>query len=274
MGRRAILVPWLVLLAVAVAGGPAARAQGPHEAGLVIRFEESTITRCVEFEEDEITGYELLTRSGLQVMAQSTGLGSAICKIEDLGCPASNCFCRCQGSACAYWAYMRLTENGWLYSPLGASVSKVRQGQVDGWSWGAQELDADISFEQICAPSTPTAETRTASPSPTGTSVPVPATVTSPPTLTGTISSTPTPSQVAALTLAATLVPTQTPVGHGAALPADTPSSTTSTAPTMPLQVKTPADDGLGLSMPPGYVFLGLIAVGFVAALIIVLRKR
>lgn len=51
-----------------------AAGQAVHHAGLVIVFDEQrTETRCVEFTEEEITGAELLRRSGLAVVSSGFG---------------------------------------------------------------------------------------------------------------------------------------------------------------------------------------------------------
>ena len=76
----------IALLALAVAGpGPTImHAQQSNRVGLVVRFGDgSLITRCVEFTESEISGYDLLTRSGLDIVAAfDPGQGAAVCAIE------------------------------------------------------------------------------------------------------------------------------------------------------------------------------------------------
>jgi hypothetical protein len=117
---------------------PSVRAQAPNQVGLVVQFSDgSTVTRCVSFSEPEISGYEVLVRSGLSIVAAtSPGVGTAICKIEDEGCPAENCFCQCQGATCVYWSYWHLSGDAWSYSNVGASGYQVVHGQVEGWHLG------------------------------------------------------------------------------------------------------------------------------------------
>jgi hypothetical protein len=192
---------WMVYLALIVllvatgigADRQRACAQQINQVGLVVRHGNGQlITRCVEFSESDISGYEVLTRSGLEVVANfDWGMGAAICAIDGEGCPAGDCFCQCQGSPCIYWAYHHLADGQWVYSNLGASNYSVHHGDVEGWAWGEGDPDSGVQppvipFDQICVP--PATDT----PVPTATSVPptdtpVPPTTTSvPPTATAT----------------------------------------------------------------------------------------
>ena len=183
-------------------------AQEPNRAGLVIRFGDGRVeTHCVPFEGEQISGADLLARSGLKVVVDtSSGLGVSICQIEGQGCayPAEPCFCRCPGGSngCAYWNYFyrEAGETTWTYSPLGAALRKVRPGSVEAWVWGdGHTPPADnLTFEAICAPPTPT-PTATLEPSPTAPALPaVPPTPLPSPTGTWptptTLPSTPTPT--------------------------------------------------------------------------------
>jgi hypothetical protein len=129
----------------------------------VVTFSDgSTLSRCIEFSEDEINGVELLTRSGIPLVSWGTGAGAAICKIGDDGCNNPNdCFCECSGSDCQYWAYYALQDGQWQYASAGASLRKVHNGDVDGWAWGSGKAGQGampplLTFEEICPPVIPT----------------------------------------------------------------------------------------------------------------------
>ncbi|MBC7237429.1 MAG: hypothetical protein H5T69_16430, partial [Chloroflexi bacterium] len=128
----------LLLVLLAALGGAAelpALAQGPNRVALVVQHGDGTVvTRCVEFDEPSLTGYQILLRSGLEITASSGPLGTAICRIDGEGCDAGNCFCQMPGS---YWSYWNLADGAWQYSPLGASARQVHNGDVEGWAWGA-----------------------------------------------------------------------------------------------------------------------------------------
>ena len=115
-------------------------AQEPHQAGLVVQFGDGTVvTRCIGFSEDEISGEEILHRSGLTVLFDYTsGLGTRVCKIEADGCevPAEDCWCQCQGIPCRYWTYFYVVDGAWHYAGLGSSNRTVHDGDVEGWVWG------------------------------------------------------------------------------------------------------------------------------------------
>ncbi len=149
-----------VFICLTVLGNdPGVYAQSDNRVGLVVQFGDGhTLTRCVTFTEPEISGYEVLIRSGLNIVAaNSAGVGAAICQIEGEGCPAENCFCKCRGTACTYWSYWQLDGEAWSYSNLGASASTVHPGAVEGWHWGVESPPPVLSFDQICAPAaTPT----------------------------------------------------------------------------------------------------------------------
>jgi hypothetical protein len=112
-----------------------------------VRHGDGRITYAyVAFEEDEISGIELLRRSGIeQVTIPFGGLGEGVCSLEGEGCPASECRRRvCQGSGRddPYWRYFRQqTPGDWQPLILGASATEVRDGDVDGWSWTADAPD-------------------------------------------------------------------------------------------------------------------------------------
>lgn len=199
-----------------------ATAQQEQRAGVVIQHGDGRIvTSCVAFAETQISGLELLRRSGLDMSTDQSGMGDAVCRIDNEGCtaPVESCFCQCQGSPCIYWSYWRSAGVSWTYSPNGAANSVVKPGDVDGWVWGIGAVDGAVppqivSFEQICTPP--------------ATQTPIPtATATSEPT------ATPAPTPTAAPTDApsATPLPTSTPLPTLPPLPTATPSATATSLP-------------------------------------------
>ncbi|MFM8593633.1 MAG: hypothetical protein ACKOCK_04495 [Chloroflexota bacterium] len=149
MKRIALLtLPILLLILSAIGSASADPDRGSH-AGLVIRRADGALTYAwVAFPEPEITAIELLKRSGVPLLtADFGGLGEAVCQLEGEGC--SFAVCRrnvCQvGAEAPYWRYFRQGEDGqWTPRILGASTSKVRDGDVDGWSWTAGEANLPL----------------------------------------------------------------------------------------------------------------------------------
>jgi hypothetical protein len=149
-------IPVLGLILVAVLTTLAqAQQPDPHRAGLVVVHGDGiTISTCVTFSGESISGAELLRRSGLGVkLGEYGGLGYGVCAIGDEGCPAGrDCFCECRGSPCAYWVYSHLgRDDSWAISGVGASGWQVRDGDVDGWVWGdGSAAPPAVAFEEIC----------------------------------------------------------------------------------------------------------------------------
>ncbi len=181
-----------LLLAAILFASPVLAGAG-HHVGLVVRFGDGSVyTECVSFEEDSITGADVLQRSALSVVTQAGPMGAAVCKIDRDGCnyPAEHCFCQCEGGGeCLYWAYYHLKGDRWEYSQIGASSYRVHDGDVEGWAWGSGTMGSNgaqppvRTFGEICATPTPF-PTITPSPTvrptdtptlpPTATPVPVP----------------------------------------------------------------------------------------------------
>jgi hypothetical protein len=195
MTRRTLLLPLLLTVLCLLASASVARAQsGDHRAGLVIRYADGSVqTQCVAFSEPSITGEELLQRSGLAVtLDYNAGLGGAVCSINNQGCayPIKDCFCKCTGIQCEYWAYYHRTAAGWQYASSGASSFLVNDGALEGWSWGAGNFSSGVepplvAFNEVCAPpatATPTATaTATASATPAATATSTPSATVRPP---------------------------------------------------------------------------------------------
>lgn len=216
-----------------------------NQAGLVVTFGDGrTLTYCIEFTEDSITGIELLRRSGLSVVtANSGGLGAAVCSIDGEGCSdPGDCFCQCKGGTCAYWAYFQHREGGWQYSSVGAGNRTIRNGDADAWVWGGGNTAPGGASPDCAAPtatpnptSTPRSPTATATAPPSATPAPAPGATASP--------NVPSPGAEALTLTTPPARPTEVPsppsvaVGGGSTPPLPavpmTPDGTVSKTPTM-----------------------------------------
>jgi hypothetical protein len=126
-----------------------------HHAALVIQHSGgSVLARCVAFAEEQITGLQLVQRSGVEYNAQTFGsIGSAMCQIDrEPSTVPSGCF----GSG-AYWQYFHRQGGGWQASPVGASSSVLRDGDMDGWRYavGANVAPGNVTFAAVCSPPPP-----------------------------------------------------------------------------------------------------------------------
>lgn len=184
--KRALVI-LLLTLSLTIAALHVGAAQVENRAGLVVRFDDGQVeTRCISFGEEQISGYELLQRAALELEGEEAGAGVTVCRIEDVGCPASNCFCQCQGDPCQYWSYWHLQDGEWRYSVAGASIYEVGHGDVEGWSWGPGSVSDAVAppvidFDEICPaevnPSAPPEETAAGSGGGTAVAAMPPATV-------------------------------------------------------------------------------------------------
>ena len=117
-----------------------------NHAGLVVRDAEGRVTYAwVPFAEDEINGIELLQRSAIPVVTVGFGaLGEGVCSIGGQGCGVAECrrtVCQASAADAPYWQYFQQDPRDpslWQWQVLGASASKVHDGDVFGWSWTAK----------------------------------------------------------------------------------------------------------------------------------------
>jgi hypothetical protein len=95
IGLVGITHPWL---ARAAESQPAANST----VSVVVQFSDTDrLIRKVEFSSSTISGLNALLNSGLDVVTKDMGWGIAVCSIEGVGCPASDCFCAFP----KYWSY-------------------------------------------------------------------------------------------------------------------------------------------------------------------------
>ncbi len=127
-----------------------------HHAGLVVRHGDGRLTYAyVPFEEETMSGIDLLKRSGIpQVTISFGGLGEGVCSLEGEGCPAAECrrtVCQGPGANAPFWQYFRQNAPGdWRPLTLGASSAKVRDGDIDGWSWTGRDAGLPaVSLEDV-----------------------------------------------------------------------------------------------------------------------------
>ena len=215
----------LLLLALISAPAPARAQTVGNQAGLVVVHGDGRVTtRCVVFSEQQISGSDLLSRSGMSLVVEAGPLGLTVCSLNGEGCPSTDCFCECHGTPCVYWNYYYGNPDGsWTYAYVGAVSRQITNGDVDAWLWGeSSKLPPSLTFDAICDQASlgqaepvavsppaqetavPTATLEPAQPDPpTPTETPLGAEVTA------TATPSPTPAATAAVSTS-TLVPTAT----------------------------------------------------------------
>jgi hypothetical protein len=116
-----------------------------NHAGLVVRDAEGRVTFAwVPFVEKEISGIDLLKRSGIPVVTVGFGaLGEGVCSIGGQGCGVGECrrtVCQSSAATAPFWQYFQQDPADparWRWLVLGASATMVHDGDIFGWSWTA-----------------------------------------------------------------------------------------------------------------------------------------
>ncbi len=133
--RLWVLISLAALLAgVLLAPAPTLADDQLNHAGLIVRDAESRMTYAwVPFEEEEITGIELLRRSGIPVVTVGFGaLGEGVCSIGGQGCGVAECrrnVCQVSSANAPYWQYFKqdpADPAGWIGCHLAPVAAKSR----------------------------------------------------------------------------------------------------------------------------------------------------
>lgn len=146
-----LLLLILLLLPAATGAAPAANpepANEPNAADVVVDFGDGrTVTRRVAFTSPTISGLQALQSSGLALTTVDFSFGTAICAIEGVGCPASNCFC----NADKFWGYQFWDGAAWQGYMAGAGSTAIGDGAVEGWAWGGSGSNPPAVTPEILA---------------------------------------------------------------------------------------------------------------------------
>jgi hypothetical protein len=151
--KRFIAAALASMAAIVLGSTDLAAGDAQSRAGLVIRYDDDRVERmCVVFDEPSISGLELLERSDVPFLAERSALGSAICKVGERGCdhPDEDCWCDYP----TFWGYWSRDSDDdvWTFSELGASDRDVKDGDLNGWSWGKDGKPAPPAdgFADVC----------------------------------------------------------------------------------------------------------------------------
>lgn len=155
MFRRFSSVMWLILVfSLALAGVVSAADAATKQVGLVIAFPDGTRHAEVVTVPVGATTFEALQAAKIKLVSQTTGFGPAICAINNVGCPATNCFCNPK----EFWAYYHLTGDTWTMAQEGAGSYVPADGAVEGFVWSGMDANFNptlqppvVTFAQILA---------------------------------------------------------------------------------------------------------------------------
>lgn len=129
----------------------------PSRAVIVVEAGEDLYTRVVSFS-GSVSGLQALELAGARPGTYGyAGQGVAVCSLFGVGNPVGK---DCLGTADdpRYWSYWHIKGDGggWSYSPSCACDTVVRDGDVEGWSFGYGKSPPLRHFCDVaaCAPST------------------------------------------------------------------------------------------------------------------------
>jgi hypothetical protein len=138
---------------------PASAATGDHRAAVVVSANGTVVRKVVTFRSDSIGGLEALRSAGFDpVVYGFSGLGAAICALHVppqgpvIGCPADNTCLTCASPI--YWSYHEAPSGTSTFhiSRAGASNTRVRDGDVEGWKWGSGDPPPYTSVASLTGP--------------------------------------------------------------------------------------------------------------------------
>ncbi len=170
MSHRNLVTLVLLLVLVSLSAGAAfAQSDATKQVGLVVTFADGTSHKEIVTAPAGATALDVLMAAKVTVVTSETAFGPALCKINDTGCPADNCFC----DASAYWAYYHLAGNAWAGAMESAGAYVPADGSVEGFAWSG----FDSSFNPTVQPPVYTFAQLMAELTPAPVPVPEPATI-------------------------------------------------------------------------------------------------
>jgi hypothetical protein len=147
MHRRLVIALFLAMVLVALVAG-AVLAQGPatKQVGLVVGLPDDKVHLEMVTVPMTATTFDVLKAAKIVLISQNMSFGPAICSINDVGCPATNCFC----DPTHFWAYFHLdpATRTWTPAAEGAGAFVPAGGAVEGFVWSG----ADASFNPTAKP--------------------------------------------------------------------------------------------------------------------------
>ncbi len=150
MFRRLTFIVLLVLIVSAALAGIASAADASaadtdtKQVGLVIAFPDGSTHTEVVVVPAAATTFDVLKVAKISLASQTSSFGTAICGINNVGCPETNCFCDPK----QFWAYYHLVDNAWTSAAEGAGSYVPANGAVEGFAWSG----SDASFNPTTQP--------------------------------------------------------------------------------------------------------------------------
>ncbi len=133
--HRRLVVALFVALALALLATGAVLAQGPttKQVGLVVGLPDDKVHLEIVTVPMTATTFDVLRAAKIVLISQNTAYGPAICSINNVGCPAVNCFC----DPAHFWAYYHLNaaNRTWTQAVEGVGAFIPAGRAVEGFAW-------------------------------------------------------------------------------------------------------------------------------------------
>ena len=134
MSRRFVLVMLIVVVFCTLFAGTAlAQAPTTMQVGLVIAFPDGAEYLEIVTVPTKATTFDVLQKAKITLASTDGGFGLAVCGINNVGCPITNCFC----DAAHFWAYYHLdpATSQWAAAAEGVGNYVPVNGSVEGFTW-------------------------------------------------------------------------------------------------------------------------------------------
>ncbi len=146
MSRRLFTVLSLALILAAVLA-PAALAADPttKQIGLVIAFPDGKTDVELVTVPVSATTLDVLKAAKIDLATTETAYGPALCSINQVGCPATDCFC----DAAHFWAYYHLNATAVKWESAMESVGAYvpAAGSVEGLAWSGFDANYNATVQ-------------------------------------------------------------------------------------------------------------------------------
>lgn len=152
MKSRLFVLLMLSLALVGLVAGTALAAGTTKQVGLVIQFPDGSRHLEVVQVPASATTFDVLQAARINLVSLSTAFGPAVCSINGVGCPATNCFC----DPANFWAYYHYdpVAKKWMAAAEGVGSYIPADRAVEGFAWSG----FDTSFNPTVQPPTYTFE--------------------------------------------------------------------------------------------------------------------
>jgi hypothetical protein len=144
MSRRSLFVLLIVALLALSVTTAFAQTGGTKQVGLVVTFADGKTHTEVVTVPVASTAIDALRAAKLTVVTDETSFGTALCKVNETGCPADDCFC----DPSSFWAYYHLSGSAWASAMEGVGTYVPANGAVEGFAWSG----FDESFNPTVQP--------------------------------------------------------------------------------------------------------------------------